>query len=71
MRELLLAVLLCACGAEADEPSADEPQETPATQTGRRPEIPLCEGSPPASPDLCQSLRYGDRGHCNFWRECP
>lgn len=74
MRELLLtAVLLCACGAEAeaDEVIVDESQEPPAAQPEQRPETPLCEGSPEPDGVLCQSLRYGDRGYCNFWRKCP
>lgn len=71
MRELLVVLMLCGCaGAAEDEPLAEESDATPPVEE-MRPETPLCEGSPPASPALCQSLRYGDHGYCNFWRECP
>ncbi len=66
---LLLALLVCACGAEADEVIVVE-AEPAAAQPEERPEVPLCEGSPPASPALCQSLRYGDQGYCNRWVDC-
>jgi hypothetical protein len=76
MNRYTIAVVLCfrfltACGGEADLPlevSDDQVEEDPPAQQGR--EIPLCDGSPEPGPDLCQELRYGDRGYCNRWVSC-
>lgn len=61
-----------ACGGEAPEPEpvgAEEPAPAaPAVPAERV--IPLCDGSLAQAPELCQELRYGTRGYCNFWHAC-
>lgn len=79
----LVALLLVACGGEADlaDPMVDETtDDTTADDTTDETEepavddrvIPLCEGSvgPDEIPDACQTLVYGRGGYCNRWTPC-
>ena len=64
-----LCVLLACGGGAEDGPLPDEPVDA-APAAPEEPVIPLCEGSPAQTPELCQELRYGIRGYCNFWHAC-
>jgi hypothetical protein len=64
-----LLLLTLACGGATDETE----DASPVGEEDAAPEervIPLCEGSPEQTPGLCQELRYGQRGYCNYWHEC-
>lgn len=71
-----LVHLLTGCGGAASDTDApaDATDATPdaaaPAQTSQKRVIPLCEGSPAESPELCQELRYGDHGYCNAWGAC-
>ena len=70
MRELLLLVVLCACGAEADEPVAEPDVASDATPDEPEHVTPLCAGEDEPLPGECQTLVYGDKGYCNRWAAC-
>lgn len=64
-------LLLLACGGAAGE--GDEPVDAMVEAAPDAPAetvVPLCEGSAEQTPALCQELRYGLRGYCNYWHEC-
>lgn len=56
--------------ASASAPDAATTDVAPATPATTERTIPLCDGSPPESPELCQRLVYGTHGYCNQWIDC-
>lgn len=80
INRLLAAVVMgvaLGCAGGDDGPSSDdadasstEPTTVEVVPAKSEPQIPLCEGSPEESSELCQSLRYGSHGYCNFWIDC-
>lgn len=65
-------LVVMGCGAAVDDEPAAEEQAEPAAEVVEPAErvIPTCPSSQPQSPELCQQLRYGDRGYCNAWVDC-
>lgn len=73
MRELFF-LLIVGCGAVAEEPETETPEDPMSEEPAAAPTermVPLCAGDDGWQAGECQRLVYGDTGYCNRWVVCP